>query len=93
MPEAPRPPADAPRLALGLDYGERRIGVAIGETLLGQARDQLLVHGPLGRRVWVGELRPDQVRLRENASRAGAQAMRQSKTALFLDVRDCCSYN
>ncbi len=34
----PENPGASPRLALGLDYGERRIGVAAGHTLTGTAQ-------------------------------------------------------
>lgn len=38
MPEDPPAAPAGPRLALGLDYGERRIGVAAGHTLTGSAQ-------------------------------------------------------
>lgn len=38
MPDEAQAPPAAPRLALGLDYGERRIGVAAGHTLTGSAQ-------------------------------------------------------
>ncbi len=38
MPEEPPAHAAAPRLALGLDFGVRRIGVAAGHTLTGSAQ-------------------------------------------------------
>lgn len=37
MPEAPRP-ASAPFTALGFDFGERRIGVAVGQSVTATAR-------------------------------------------------------
>jgi putative Holliday junction resolvase len=52
MPEGPRPPADLPRLALGLDYGERRIGVAAGHTLTGSAQPLGVVTAEAGRPDW-----------------------------------------
>jgi putative Holliday junction resolvase len=41
MPEAPGPPGPAlpaPRSFVAFDYGTRRVGVAVGNTLLGRAR-------------------------------------------------------
>lgn len=60
MPEAPAPP----RTVLGFDFGLRRIGVAVGDTLTRRATPRATAamhgHGPdwaaIGR--WIEELRP-----------------------------------
>jgi putative Holliday junction resolvase len=50
--EGPAPSSAAPLLALGLDYGERRIGVAAGDTLTGSARPLGTVQAVAGRPDW-----------------------------------------
>ena len=56
MPEpeagAAAPARTAPLLAFGLDYGERRIGVAVGDTLTGSARPLGTVPAIEGRPEW-----------------------------------------
>ena len=56
MPEpeagAAAPARAAPLLAFGLDYGERRIGVAVGDTLTGGARPLGVVPATRGRPDW-----------------------------------------
>jgi putative holliday junction resolvase len=51
LPDA-RPAAPAPLLALGLDYGERRIGVAAGDTLTRTARPLGVVPARAGHADW-----------------------------------------
>lgn len=58
MPDGPgRPPSapgapSVPRLALGIDYGERRIGVAVGDTLTRGARPLGVVPARAGAPDW-----------------------------------------
>jgi putative Holliday junction resolvase len=55
MPEAgPGAPApgEPPQLALGIDYGERRIGIAVGDTLTRSARPVGVVPAQSGRPDW-----------------------------------------
>ncbi len=56
MPEAgaggDRPAPPSPEIAVGLDYGERRIGVAAGDTLTGGARPLGVVAAHGGRPDW-----------------------------------------
>jgi putative holliday junction resolvase len=56
MPEpeagAAAPARSAPLLAFGLDYGERRIGVAVGDTLTRGARPLGVVPATRGRPDW-----------------------------------------
>ena len=56
MPEAEAgaaaPARAAPLLAFGLDYGERRIGVAVGDTLTGSARPLGTVPATAGHPQW-----------------------------------------
>jgi putative Holliday junction resolvase len=51
-PAGPGPLSTAPSLALGLDYGERRIGVAAGDTLTRTARPLGTVQATAGRPDW-----------------------------------------
>jgi len=52
MPEGTPAQASAPRLALGLDFGARRIGVAAGHTLTGSAQPLGVVGADNGRPDW-----------------------------------------
>jgi len=53
MPDAPtRAAAPSPLLALGLDYGSRRIGVAAGDTLTNGARPLGVVNATAGVPDW-----------------------------------------
>ena len=52
MPEAPPANAAAQRLALGLDFGVRRIGVAAGHTLTGSAQPLGVVAADNGQPDW-----------------------------------------
>ncbi len=52
LPHGLTPPSAAPLLALGLDYGERRIGVATGDTLTRTARPLGVVQAVGGKPDW-----------------------------------------
>ena len=52
MPEGPQAAATGPRLALGLDFGVRRIGVAAGHTLTGSAQPLGVVSAEAGDPDW-----------------------------------------
>ena len=53
MPRAPDPPAPAARTVLSFDYGLRRIGVAVGNTLTGTADALATVSASDGAPDWI----------------------------------------
>lgn len=67
MRSGPPSPAPAARTVLSFDYGLRRIGVAVGNTLTGTAQALATVAARDGRPDWpaidalVGEWRPDEI--------------------------------
>jgi pyrimidine operon attenuation protein/uracil phosphoribosyltransferase len=77
-PDPSRPPSPAPETLLAFDFGTRRIGVALGNTLTGSARSLAIVDSvPSGRRferidALIREWRPDRLVVGRPLDEAGA---------------------